>query len=558
MLCACPVAETGFQDDWSYIRTASDFARTGHFVYHGWTTAMLGWIIPWTALFLRAFGFSFTLARATLLPVDLGCVYLFHASLVRLGIRGRAGILGGLTLGLSPVYLPLAASYMTDVSGLFVIVLCLYLCLRAVDAHNRRAALLWLAAASAGGVLGGTVRQIAWLGALVMVPSTAWLLRKRVRGVLALSAALWAATIAAIIALLHWWNRQPYSVPEHIDHGRVTLTMVHHMFGYLGKAACCLALLVFPTLSIWYARRRFNTRASVLRLLAGIAIVAAVLTLVAQRAGPAWLAPFLTHMLQAEMRGSGEFPGVVQVSWPAWVRGLISVLVLGGVVALVDALIAQRRHTFPPRTDAPTPAQRAAMFWTLVPFSSAYLLLIAPRALYEMIYDRYLIGLMPVAIAYLLCWFTARFGARVPLYSFVAVAVFAAFGIVGTHDWYATNRARLRAVQTVQAAGIRRTSIQGAFELDGWAEVDAAGHINEEKIEYPKGAFKKNMRMYQQPIPCWHFFDWFAPAIVPVYVVTSTRDDCFVDSQFAPVPYTAWMPPFHRQVYIRKVHGAPQ
>src|SRR4051794_11456788 len=44
LICACivaacvlltyPVAEMGFQDDWSYIRTALEFARTGHFVYN--------------------------------------------------------------------------------------------------------------------------------------------------------------------------------------------------------------------------------------------------------------------------------------------------------------------------------------------------------------------------------------------------------------------------------------------------------------------------------------------------------------------------------------------
>ena len=39
------------------------------------------------------------------------------------------------------------------------------------------ASLLWLCIAVLVNVAGGTVRQIAWLGALVMVPSTAWLLR---------------------------------------------------------------------------------------------------------------------------------------------------------------------------------------------------------------------------------------------------------------------------------------------------------------------------------------------------------------------------------------------
>ena len=39
----------GLIDDFSYVRTAFLFARTGHYVYNGWTTAMLGAQIVWAA-----------------------------------------------------------------------------------------------------------------------------------------------------------------------------------------------------------------------------------------------------------------------------------------------------------------------------------------------------------------------------------------------------------------------------------------------------------------------------------------------------------------------------
>ena len=195
---------------------------------------MLGWIIPWSALFIKVFGFSFTLVRLSMLPVTMACIYLVHANLLRFGIRDRNAVLGALTVGLSPIFLPMAAGYMTDVAGLFVIVLCLYLCQRAVAAHSDRATVLWLCCAAGSNVVGGTVRQICWLGALVMVPSTAWLLRKR-RGVMATGIALWAVSILGVLTLLHWWNRQPYSVPEHIRQGPVTVHMVHHLVGILIK-----------------------------------------------------------------------------------------------------------------------------------------------------------------------------------------------------------------------------------------------------------------------------------------------------------------------------------
>src|SRR5258705_8111621 len=179
VLAAYPVAEMGFQDDWSYIRTALEFERTGRFVYNGWATAILGWIIPWSALFIKTFGFSFTIVRLSILPVTMACIYLFHESLVRFGIRGRNAVLGALTLGLSPIFLPMAASYMTHAAALFVIVLCLYLCQRAVAAHSDRAAVLWLCCAAASNVAGGAVRQISWLGATGIVPSTGCLLGQR-------------------------------------------------------------------------------------------------------------------------------------------------------------------------------------------------------------------------------------------------------------------------------------------------------------------------------------------------------------------------------------------
>lgn len=118
ILCSLPYAEMGFIDDWSYVKTAFEYARTGHFVYNGWATAMLGWQVPWGALFAKMFGYTFSAVRASMLPVALASVWLFFALLVRFGITRHNAVFGALMLGLSPLFVPLAASYMTDVSGL--------------------------------------------------------------------------------------------------------------------------------------------------------------------------------------------------------------------------------------------------------------------------------------------------------------------------------------------------------------------------------------------------------------------------------------------------------
>src|ERR1700723_2308213 len=241
VLASWPFAEMGFVDDWSYVKTAFVFARTGHIVYNGWATAMLGWAIPWAALFIKLFGFTFTAVRLSTLPLAMLSVYLLHASLVRFGITARNAIVGALTLGLSPLFLPLAASYMTDIACLFCILLCLYLCQRALTAHSDRATILWLACAALTNIAGGTIRQIAWLGTLVMVPSTAWLLRWRA-GVKHTAGLLWIGSVLDVIACMRRLERQPYALPEKIAQGPVTGPMIGDMLDGLLKVLLCLAL----------------------------------------------------------------------------------------------------------------------------------------------------------------------------------------------------------------------------------------------------------------------------------------------------------------------------
>src|SRR5690349_5015867 len=136
VLLCLPFADMGFIDDWSYVRTAYDFAQTGHFVYNGWATAMLGWQIVWSAPFLKLFGYSFTVARLSMLPFAMACGWLLHAILRHSGISNRNAVFGSLAVCLSPLFLPLAASYMSDVGGLSLILLCIYLCQRALEAKS--------------------------------------------------------------------------------------------------------------------------------------------------------------------------------------------------------------------------------------------------------------------------------------------------------------------------------------------------------------------------------------------------------------------------------------
>src|SRR6202042_1690012 len=144
LLASRPRLEMGFGDDFSYIWTARTMAGTGHLVYNGWATAMLGWQIYLGALFIKLFGFSFTAVRASVLVVGMATAALLQRLFVRLGVNEWNSTLATLTLTVSPLFLPLTFSFMTDVPGFFAILVCLYGCIRAIQASSDRAAIQWL------------------------------------------------------------------------------------------------------------------------------------------------------------------------------------------------------------------------------------------------------------------------------------------------------------------------------------------------------------------------------------------------------------------------------
>ena len=250
LICALatfPVAEIGINDDWSYVQSARVLAQTGRIVYNGWATAMLGWQLYLGALFAKLFGPSFTSIRASTLLIALFTAFLTQRTLVRAGINSRNATIGTLTLVLSPLFLPLrsvtcpkwvASSAWSSASTS---------CLRALQANTDRSMLAWLAFAALSNAVGGTVRQIAWLGVLIMFPCTVWLLRRRPY-VLVSGLLLYAISIVIVFGTLHWFYQQPYSLPEPPIEGYPTLHSIKHLVSQLLILFFTFALLLLPVL----------------------------------------------------------------------------------------------------------------------------------------------------------------------------------------------------------------------------------------------------------------------------------------------------------------------
>ena len=107
-LAAYPFVEMGSNDDFAYVRSAKALAETGHFIYFGWSSAMLGWQLALGALFIKLFGFSFTVTRVSILVVALATTFLLQRTFVHLGLRQANATFATLTLVLSPLFIPLS------------------------------------------------------------------------------------------------------------------------------------------------------------------------------------------------------------------------------------------------------------------------------------------------------------------------------------------------------------------------------------------------------------------------------------------------------------------
>ncbi len=550
-----PIAAMGFGDDWSYIKSAQVFAQTGRFVYNGWATAMLGWQIPWGALFIRLFGFSFMAVKLSTFPLALATLFLFHLILVRFGISARNAIIGTLTLGLSPLFMPLAASFMTDISGLFVIVLCLYCCQRAVQAQTHTATIAWLSFAAASNLAGGTVRQIVWLGALVMVPSTGWLLRKR-RGVLPTALALWIVCIVGVLYSMHWFAQQRYSIQEDIFRASFSdwsPVLIHLLLitMYLSAQFLCLLLVVFPLLIVWLPHIRKISRSSFTKFVIFLVIWIVFESLFHWEL--LWPQGSLFKEFATFRDASAGSALDVQTFFLPWSGRLaISMLVLVTFLACVASV----RLKLGAQNRTATPNGRSEIFWLCTPFVSSYFALLLPRAATGEIYDRYVLGIMPFAILCLLWLYQRHIAQELPAYSAFALIVYTILAIAGTHDWYAWQRARLAAINEVRAAKVPRRNIQGGFEYDGWTQIEYGGHINDQRIQIPADAYAPNPDISQPPKDCRLDFAPKTPVVKPKFTTVFGPKWCLAPSQFPPVHYRCWLPPFQRTIYILRIPPA--
>jgi hypothetical protein len=567
MLCEAmsqPYAEMGVCDDWSYVRTAQLLVQTGHIHYNGWAATLIGWQLYPAAILLKLFGFSFTASRASTFLVGVVTTFLIERTFVRAGINEQNAMIGTLAIVLTPLYMALSVTFMTDVPGLFAVVVCLYSCLRALQASNSTKATLWICFAALANVVFGSCRQISWLGVLVMVPCALWLLHRH--GRILVAGCLTTLVGWAFIALsLYWFQQQPYARPEHLYLGVESLLQLRNMARELFGVVLEVPFLILPIVMAYLIVLRMNWRpywrslavcGLCYALVAGFFLINFGQDSVMEPLLGDWVSPVARYSV-----GSLRTPGPIVLG-----RGIRIFLTVVSTVATFCAIAFLwriRRRIVSDEVDTlqaeVSSRTTYTVSWNQVlvlvgPFAAAYFALLIPRSSNQLL-DRYLLAFMFISGLCLIRVFQDFVQPSLPAMTKLLVGLIAIYSIGATHDMFAFYRARANVAKEILAAGVQPNMFDGGWEYNAWIALQDADYINDETTLNSPNSYvapdpyrglscdgKEKMKGINSRLP--HFF--------PRYGLSFYPNVCGGPTSLAPVSYFRWLGLRPASLYVVK------
>jgi len=517
VLASAPFVEAGFNDDWGYAHIALNLAKTGHFYYGNLSVPTLLFQAYWGSALIHLFGFSFQLLRFSTLPFAMGCGVLCYRIARMAGLPAPSALFASVALVTSPLFTPLAASFMTDVYGCFFTLLAIYLgALAGRESLTARKICLWLTASTVAGYVGGLDRQLVYIASGSVLLWAIWNWRRE-GTILITAVGLLAALCGGALLVLQWQAQQPDAMGMKI----YTVSTWRKAAIFPGQAILTLALLILPAIA------GFGKARTTLRLYAiSSASVAGGFTLY-WRLGHHLLFPWMTNLILPvgilppgiEMRGSRP----VVLGQEASI--LITVVVLAALVHLGAMLLGSFRMRVGDFLQAPAAVQLIGLF------GAAYFVTLVFISRDE-VFDRYLLPLLPIALIAILLL------NRTPaLSNWIVLAIFALYGVATTHDYFSELQARVTAFQNLRAIGIEERHISGGVELDGWTQAKLKGKM----FLPPKDAI---------PGPNEYWLARLTPAIDPHYMLSWSVEPGTALASLPAVSFVTWLPPFRREVKI--------
>jgi len=541
VLASLPFVEAGVNDDWIYAHMALSMTRTGHFAYESATNATILVQTYLGSFLIHQFGFSFELLRFSTLPFAAGCGILCYRLALMAGLTSASSLFGSLTFVASPIFVPLAASFMSDMDACFFMLLSLYCGAQASRIErSRRQRILWLMAAVLAGYAGGLERQTAYFAPGSVLAWAMW--RWRRDGVMLRAALCMAFVLGTGACLAVYWQTH---LPIPADDVRVYPSSLRLAATYPARFILTVTLFILPAMArIGNGRFRLPVRfytISALFVIGGFVLY--------WRVSHHLLFPWEPNMITqwgilssgTEMRG--EKPVVLNREW----RLAITLAVLIVLVRIGSVLVEYLSRSW---LDAPGPVLWAKGLWrTLSEVTATTQMLAIFGALNfafllvrsrTFTFDRYLLPLVPVAIIAALLVTQNPSDRSVRSANWVLLLIFSLYGIASTHDYFAALQARVTAFEKVEALGVAPRNIAGGLELDGWTQSEITSRVQSTvpRPSKPDTIYARN------------WFSVLAPDIDPRYYLSWSDEPGLKRAAVGGVSFWAWLPPFRREVKI--------
>jgi hypothetical protein len=556
-------------DDWAYAYSARHLLETGELRILDWVAPSLATHALWGALALKLLGDSYVSLRCGTLAFALCALVSLYALARRGAMTPSSALFVALGLGLSPWFVNLAFTYMTDVPWLAMMLAALLAFSHAVrpraagepGAKPRRALLVL-----AGALLGAAslTRQFA----VVMTPAFGLVLvldARRRHG------ARWAGSalrdclflglpVAALYTPFHIWLGRVHGVTmaNRGSFERMLEVRPWHILANGLSATHYAGLWLFPVAFALLVRgglgevvsKRHVVRA--LPLLGGFAVVMCLAPFftpddLARPAAPLHaLMPYLGNVFY----GFGVGPPTLTETYfgaepvphanmlPAAAMTLMSLF--GAVVGaglLVTTARRARSALAPVDPDPwePSFGHRQALRVLVCLVGGTYLLWILCTSTF--VFDRYLLPLLPMVL--LLGVDAAPPGlVRTPAAILCLISA-GLLSVAANHEYLSWNDARQHAVQALLARGIPDTDIDGGFEVNGPRHFQAFAERSGKLLPNDGTFWVKN--------PAYRLSFWPSDTHVPGKGTPPRPSGCTDWGRF---PYWTWPLGGDRAIYV--------
>ena len=555
-------------DDISFVHTTRALFLTGHIAYNGWAAMPLVPQAYFGSLFLHFFGDSFASLVLLNLFVFAGVVLTLYYLAKRCGVPSSLAFFLTLTVCGSQTILPIALTFMTDLFGLFLFLVTVYLAVRCLQATTLSQWVRFSVFHILVGFLAGLERQIFWLVPMVCLPLL-FFFAEGIRGrfSLKLRALMYVGVtvllLGAIGLAVRWFLSQP-NVPDVSDIQSVSKA-VSLFFWLLFKAVLTLTVLLSPVLA-YYLRSPLATLLRRPPLLAGLLALCCGIALVVQNA----LFHHWPYLFIYETSAWGIYTAIDHGGYWGkfclFVSSLVTVFVIL-TVCMLCATFAVSLRKAPKSVGVMESLKRFVqddplaillLSLSLVCFGAVvfYGAVVTQNVLLG-IYDRYFPPIVAVFSIFLLRQ-TKDKSPRSPI-GFLPCAlliILLVFGVIYVHGLGSFNRALLTAFDLSVRQGYKPTEIGTNTILDLDTQLRYGGGIAQYKPLGSKQEIPPRPVKWPLPDP-FRFCDRF-PAVVPKVVFQAEDSPLFPPSNIKPIFYSFWFPPFHDKLVIQRVKSELQ